>query len=275
MGPKSMEQVPPFSAEQLQSISQILADTNEGLTGSEIGYLLQSCRVPDSSPEMTKWKRLFNALVGIQNEKRIGNYVLMFINRAMDPVRYTSRPDVFAERRERLNSVLAFAGFKVGDDGKVRWSKKAQNLDEALERRNRLHSALVARQVHADVLSFCKEELLQDNCFHAVFEAMKSVAHKTRSLSGLDGDGAALVDAAFGFSDGGRPRLAINALSTETQRGEQRGFSNLLKGLFGAIRNPLAHNPKVEWEMSEQDALDVFSTISLVHRKLDQATRSP
>ena len=34
---------------------------------------------------------------------------------------------------------------------------------------------------------------------------------------------------------------------------KQRGFANLLIGLFGTIRNQLAHNPKVEWDMSEQD----------------------
>jgi uncharacterized protein (TIGR02391 family) len=265
--------IPLFTAEQLQSICQVLADTEEGLTGSEIGYILGNCRVPDVSSDMTKWKRLFNALITIQNEKQIGNYTLMFINRAMDPVRYTNRPDFFSSRRDALNNVLAFTGFKVGDDGKVRWAQKAQNLDEALARRNRLHSALMARQVHPDVLLFCKEELLKENCFHAVFEAMKSVSHKLQTLSGVDADGAALVDSALGCPDGSAPKLAINDLQTETQKGEQRGFSNLLKGLFGTIRNPLAHNPKVEWPMSEQDALDIFSTISLVHRKLDQAKK--
>lgn len=265
--------IPLFTAEQLQSICQVLADTQDGLTGSEIGYILGNCRVPDVSSEMTKWKRLFNALITIQNQKQIGNYTVMFINRAMDPVRYTSRPDLFSSRQRTLNDVLAFTGFKVGDDGKVRWVPKAQNLDEALARRNRLHSALVARQVHPDVLLFCKEELLKENCFHAVFEAMKSVSHKLRAISGVDADGAALVDSALCCPDGSTPRLAINELQTETQKGEQRGFSNLLKGLFGTIRNPLAHNPKVEWPMSEQDALDIFSTISLVHRKLDQTKK--
>ena len=48
---------------------------------------------------------------------------------------------------------------------------------------------------------------------------------------------------------------------------------NLLKGLYGTIRNPMAHNPRVEWDMTEQDALDILTTISLVHRKLDQAYR--
>ena len=67
--------------------------------------------------------------------------------------------------------------------------------------------------------------------------------------------------------------LAINPFKTETQRGEQHGFMNLLKGLYGTIRNPIAHDPKVEWDMTEQDALDILTMISLVHRKLDQARR--
>lgn len=36
---------------------------------------------------------------------------------------------------------------------------------------------------------------------------------------------------------------------------------NLLKGLYGMIRNPLAHNFRIEWDMTEQDALDSLTTI--------------
>jgi uncharacterized protein (TIGR02391 family) len=68
--------------------------------------------------------------------------------------------------------------------------------------------------------------------------------------------------------------LAINTLATETDKGEQRGFVNLLIGLFGTIRNPTAHNPKIEWPMPEQDALDILTMASLIHRKLDRASRS-
>jgi uncharacterized protein (TIGR02391 family) len=66
---------------------------------------------------------------------------------------------------------------------------------------------------------------------------------------------------------------ALNSLVSETEKGEQRGFANLLIGLFGTIRNPLAHNPKIEWDMSEQDALDILTMVSLIHRKLDKAHR--
>ena len=268
-----MERVPPFDAQHLTAIAKVLADTGDGLTGSEIAYLLQDCKVPDVSPGDTKWKRLFNALGQYQNQRQFGNHVVIFINKAMNPAQYTSKPHVFRQRRDQLNTVLSFSGISVGVDGKVRWAQRARNLDEALERANRLHAALVARRVHTDVLSFCKAELLQENYFHAVFEAMKSIAAKIRRLSGLTTDGSELVTQAFALGKEARPVLAINALQTETDKGEQRGFANLLIGLFGTIRNPTAHNPKVEWPMPEQDALDILTMASLVHRKLDNARR--
>ena len=99
---------------------------------------------------------------------------------------------------------------------------------------------------------------------------MKSITAKIRALSGLSKDGADLIHAAFGQKYG-PPLLAINPLQTETQRGEQRGFVSLLRGLCGTIRYPLVRDSKVDWDMTEQDALDILTMISLVHRKLDQA----
>nr|WP_246804440.1 TIGR02391 family protein [Mesorhizobium mediterraneum] len=46
-------------------------------------------------------------------------------------------------------------------------------------------------------MRFCRQELLQDNYFHAVLEAVKSIAAKVRSRTGLDDEGAGLVDRAF------------------------------------------------------------------------------
>jgi uncharacterized protein (TIGR02391 family) len=102
---------------------------------------------------------------------------------------------------------------------------------------------------------------------------MKSVTSRIRSLAGLSTDGSELVDGAFSLGKSGTPILAISAHDTETLRGEQRGFVSLLKGLYGTIRNPLAHNSKVEWDMSEQDALDILTMLSLVHRKLDKVQK--
>jgi hypothetical protein len=180
-----MDRIRPFDAQRLMSIAKILGETTSGLTGPEIGYLLQDSRIEDVDPANTKWKRLFNAFVNNQNAKKYGNHIVMFITRALNPVSYTGKPAVFNARREQLNAVLLFCGMSVGDDGKMHRVTPATNLGDALARASRLHAALESRQVHDDVLTLCRAELLQSNYFHAVFEALKSIAAKIRLMSGL------------------------------------------------------------------------------------------
>jgi hypothetical protein len=151
-----MDRIPPFSAQQLTAICQALGDTDSGLTGSQIGQLLANSGISDPNPEMTKWKRLFNAFAEWRNAKQLGNCVLMFISRAMNPTLYTTRRDLFASRRDELNVILAFSGMYLGEDGKIRRSTKAENLTEAMKRASRLHDALSNRKVHEDVPTFCK-----------------------------------------------------------------------------------------------------------------------
>lgn len=66
-----------------------------------------------------------------------------------------------------------------------------------------------------------------------------------------------------------RPMVAFTSLRTDSERNEQRGLANIVKGVFSAFRNPEAHEPKVVWHVREDDALDLLSTLSLVHRRLD------
>jgi len=187
----------PFSSQHLEAACRVLADTDRGLSGTQIERLLQEIEVADPSPDITKWKRLFNALAGVQNQHQLGNHLIMFINRAMNPVNCARDPVTFAWRRDELNVVLAFSGFYVRDDGKVAHADKATTLDAARARAGRLKAALESRVVHAEVLNYCRAELLDENYFHAVFEAIKGVAERIRTLSGLTGDGAELVNKAF------------------------------------------------------------------------------
>lgn len=264
-----------FEESHLERLCMILAETSAGLTGSEIGRLLQQVRIEDGEPTATKWKRLFFALRNRQRQDGNGNNVVRFIYAAMDPVRYTSEPAVFEHRRIELNQVLIFSGYCLETNGKLKKQQAAATLDEAQERANRLKAELRRRGVHHDVLAFCKSELIQNNYFHAVFEATKSVADKIRRMSGLTGDGAVLVDQAFGIGQAGIPFLALNTLQTETERDEQKGLMNLIKGMFGAFRNVTAHAPKIYWKVTEQDALDLLTIASLIHRRLDAAVRTP
>lgn len=119
--------------------------------------------------------------------------------------------------------------------------------------------------MHPEVLKYCRTELMQDNYFHAVFEATKGLAQRIRDMSDIQADGATLVDRVFSIE---QPILAFNTLRTDTEKSEHKGFAALLKGCFAAVRNPLAHEPKILWD-GEDDAADYLSLISLLHRKLD------
>ena len=263
----------PFSRGQLEAICQVLADTHGGLTGSEIGGILGQVRVADVAPTMTKWKRLFNALATAQKRTQSGDRVLAFISHALEPARYQGDSATLEERRDQVNvTLLLYDGLEFGEDGKFHRTKKASSLPEAQRRANRLRSALERRGVHPDVLRYCSAEFLGDNPFHAVLEATKSVAEKIRKKTGLMSDGARLVQEALA---GNRPVLRINPLVSEPHRGEQRGFANLLVGMFGTFRNPTAHAARVTWRMSEEDALDLFTLASYAHRRLDGAVRGP
>jgi len=104
----------------------VLAVTERGQSGMQIERLLQEIEVTDTSPGMTKWKRLFNALLGAQNRHHVGNHLIMFINRAMNPGNYS--PQSFSWRRDELNVVLAFSGFYVREDGIVGHAERATTL---------------------------------------------------------------------------------------------------------------------------------------------------
>jgi uncharacterized protein (TIGR02391 family) len=266
--------IPRLDEANLQALCAILGETDGGLTGTEIGQYLSECGIADPAAGITKRHRLYAALAAVQRRDNSANSVLRFVKYVVNPVRYVGHPEVFESRRVQINHVLAFSGLALGEDGKLRHAKAAQTLSEAEAAAGKLRRALVDRRVHADVLKFCVAELVADNYFHAVFEATKSVAEKLRQTSGLTSDGAALVDEALGLSRSGYPRLAFNALQSDSDRSEHTGLMNLIKGVFGAFRNTTAHVPKIHWNVSEQDALDILTTLSLIHRRLDAAVRT-
>jgi uncharacterized protein (TIGR02391 family) len=261
-----------FSQSQLQAIADALADTSEGLTGSEIAHLLASCKMVDVDPQITKRHRLYNAFTHCQNEKQDRIPILAFIRKAMRPEQYARDAERYEPMRGNLNRALAFAGLAVLESGDLVSVERAQTLSEAQRRATDLRADLELRNVHPDVLQFCKEELLKDNYFHAVLEATKSVADKLRTRTGLTDDGASLVDRALG---GELPLLAINPLKTGSEKSEQKGFSNLVKGMFGMFRNTTAHAPKITWAVDKNDAEEVFTLLSLVHKRIDAAHMPP
>lgn len=270
-----MAAVPCLDETHLEALCEVLGETSGGLTGSEIGRYLQQCGIPDPSPSLTKRYRLLEALREKQRQDRCANNVFAFIKKVMNPVLYHAMPDYYPAFRSRLNTPLAFCGYQVNERGDIVPVSAAQTLTEAEERAGRLQSELRRRQVHPDVLKFCRSELLQQNYFHAVLEATKSVSEKIRVKTGLPGDGGDLASKAFSLGQVGIPFLAFNSLQNDTEKSEQSGLMNLFIGMFGAFRNVTAHGAKISWNISETDALDLLTLVSLLHRRMDSAVRTP
>jgi uncharacterized protein (TIGR02391 family) len=266
-----MSVVPVIDETHLEALCAVLGATEDGLLGSQMGRYLGDCGIADLFPTATKRHRLFEALRTRQRQDGCANNVLAFIKRVMSPVLYHSNPERFLVFRAQLNKPLAFAGYQVSESGAIVLIPAVKTLKEAEERADRLMSELRRRRVHYDVLSFCSAELLQENYFHAVLEATKSLSEKIRQKTGLTGDAGDLATKVFSLGQEGIPVLAFNKLQTDTEKSEQKGLMNLFIGVFGAFRNVTAHGPKTLWRMTEQDAMDSLTLISLLHRRLDLA----
>jgi hypothetical protein len=172
-----MATVPCFDELHLEQICKALGDT---ATGSESSSIFRQLDIPDENPTGTKWRRILAALRDRQSQERTGNCVVAFLYKAMNPIRFTSNPDGFEHRRQELNQILIFSGYSLEPNGKLRIQQAAKTLDEAEERAGKLRAELRRRGVHADVLRFCRAELVSNNYFHAVLEATKSVGEKIR-----------------------------------------------------------------------------------------------
>ena len=261
-----------LKASHLKAIAQALTDSTGGLTHREIDYLLDQFRMEPQAREFVKWERVFNGFASSVNRTQNTRGVFWFIKEAAKPERFTNHPEDFEPFRQSVNTPLALIGVSVDEAGEFQFSTRARTLSEAERRAKSLRVDLLSRGVHPEVLKYCKAELLVDDYFHAVQEATKSIAAKLRSRTGLTDDGGFLVDQVFG---GETPLLTINQFQTKSQKDEQKGFCNLLKGIFGMFRNPTAHEARISWHMSKEDAEDLLSMVSLAHRRIDKATMSP
>lgn len=257
-----MSSFPILSNEQIEQISQILG---EEVTGSELSEIFNQCNITDNSGHSTKWRRIKWSLIYKQQIDRCGNNIANFIKTILSPVKYVNNNSRFENARRQINAILLFSGVELTASGKYVLVERVSTISESQKRANIIMTKLKERNIHPQVIKYCNSELMQDNYFHAVFEATKSLAQIIRDKTGIQKDGSALVDEAFAINN---PYLVFNTLQTETEQTEHKGFALLLKGCFSAIRNPRAHEPKILWN-GEDDVIDYFSLISMLYKKLE------
>lgn len=258
-----------FTQHQLEAIAGALGDTPGGLSEGEISALLATASIPDPHVDLEMRQRLFSAFAEVQTMRNDRTHILAFICTAMRPERFAHEPERFEAMRVNINRALALAGLTVSEEGKLEAMRAATKLSEAAKRARELRADLTYRGAHPEVMRYCQQELLVDNYVLAVQEAVKGIADKIRRRTGLNNDGARLVEQAFA---GDPPLLAINALANEGQVGEQKGFATLLKGVLGMFNDPVEGEPRPHWHMMREDAEDLLSLVSLIHRRIDAAS---
>lgn len=256
----------------LENICNLLGDTNNGLTGTQIHDFLVQSNIEDVDCKdvmIAKRKKLLMAFQQFQKLKQCSNNILVFIQNVMSPARFVNDKDKFELWRTKINKQLAFEGLELGEDGKYKGIEKANTIADVQIKVKNLKQSLVLRNTHREIFKYCKEELLQNNYFHAVFEANKGLFERIRELSCLTTDGNKLIEEVFSTN----PILIINDYQSDSEKNEHTGFCNLLKGLCAMFRNTTAHEAKIYWPIEEQDAIEILGIISYCHRRLDKAQK--
>ena len=93
----------------------------------------------------------------------------------------------------------------------------------------------------------------------AILEAIHYLSDVLRERANIDGDGVALVGQAL---EGDSPRLRINRFQTESEKSEQKGFAQIIRGIYQGIRNPRSHE-QFDDTQTNADAIILFINYTL------------
>jgi TIGR02391 family protein len=124
-----------------------------------------------------------------------------------------------------------------------------------------------SRNIHPDLPKKVRKLFDDGHPEYSVFEAFKFIEKEIKRISGLRGKtGYALMMDAFNENNA---KVKLNALVTESEIDEQRGFKSIFAGASAGIRNPRGH--EVDVADTPAEALDYLALASILLRRLDAA----
>ena len=266
---------PSWGSAQVRAVCQVLAQPGyPGLPWSTLKSLLWNLGIEpgaeseDAEPADCR-AALHRRLMSAQAGPMRGGVIATFITEAMNPATFSDRSQ-FEALREGVNRALRFKALSVDPTGDLHHPETARGSSSADSVAERLRTELVRRGSHPETLRYCDDRLIDRSLFHAMFQASRGLATRIRGITGLKSDGLILVNDAFS-TKAAHPPLRLSDLMTETDIGEHRGLEGLIRGVFNTFRGNSADLPRVTRTISEQDALEVFGTLSYIHRRLDSA----
>ncbi len=102
----------------------------------------------------------------------------------------------------------------------------------------------------------------------AVLNSIVTVFDFIRERTGIDKDGPELVAATFSLQ---RPVLVLSSLETESGCNDQKGFIQILQGVYQGVRNPKAHTLTIN--PTQNVAAQYLVLSSLLCRRVEEAIK--
>ena len=119
-----------LKAETLEALAKIIGDTANGYTGSQIEMLLKKAGLPDSNPDITKWKRVFNSFIEYSNTHKNCSSIIKSVELFLNPTRYINNMESFEYRRSEIIKVLAFEGLFFDESNNLRETQKVTSFSK-------------------------------------------------------------------------------------------------------------------------------------------------
>jgi uncharacterized protein (TIGR02391 family) len=93
---------------------------------------------------------------------------------------------------------------------------------------------IVSKEIYSVIKNKYDNKLYSE----AILQSIKYLTNLIRKKSKIDADGTSLIGQAFG---GQSPKIKINKMETMSEKDEQKGYEQILRGIYCGIRNPRAH----------------------------------
>jgi uncharacterized protein (TIGR02391 family) len=120
--------------------------------------------------------------------------------------------------------------------------------------------------LHGGIIAASYKPFLDGHLREAVLNSILAIGDQLRARTGLRIDGDDLIGRALSLTD---PYLILSELDTESDRNDQKGFMQILKGAFRGVRNRKAHS--LAHDLTEQTAAQYLVFASLLARRIDEA----
>jgi uncharacterized protein (TIGR02391 family) len=172
------------------------------------------------------------------------------------------------DRVRELRAVAEVAELQAARDRR-RVAEKPPRIRTATEEAAPTPSAIFnARRFHQAIVKSSRKLFVDGHHTEAIHKAFQSVNNRVKSLSGIAGDGQALMGEAFAKRS---PVLQMTGLTNDSQIDEHNGTRMMMMGAMAGLRNPRAH-AEGRWEPDDdfESVVEALSFASLLHRFLDR-----